>query len=1174
MSYLDPPAGSETLNSEASKVFRGLVAIKCYIVLLTNVFSSGTLPHTKSLSSIIEMFSASNDVRVIDLLSLVARICVREKFFVEDNVPKTWIESAEKKTALDSVPLEDSCATISAKNAKLFYHLINEIPSDFMTLLKGLLKIVCSRRASPISYSGCQEVVYQIGESLTKSLEFESTLPEEIMSSLQKWYLTQTKNFICEERGSTPVLQSFFAHSFVKAHGLTMLLEIMSNIMEKDQFGKDIIAKEESSAIEIILDIFQCMISEQFLLDSPHTLNLTQRQSEKSGTEFFSPPNFLVSVGLSLFQKILSIFLSPVMPLLSVYASQRIIKIMLLIMKAQNENPINTRLPGATGLSQIANRIASNLFGSNFTSMTVTTPDPTKVTILVDMGFPLAAAQIALTRTGNSISRATDYILNHPEVLTQTYTPPIEVPAVTTPNPVVADVVIEVAPIASTSSVQDDAMDESVQTTSIDSAIPLTSTAMKLLLEQMRSSTAQDVLGRSIELVDQLDSEAIFGIKELLCMLGKKEMPSIIGKLVVIIEKYRVKLESIEDLVKTKAKLADHFLLLALIVSDPIYQKQVLESEQFLSLKIENLLKEVESDETWLPSLLLVLDAHTSVIDEPIENTLKTLPDQFETVVDFKRVETIPTSSLINMTGHMVRILRLDLSVDSIHGLLRILVRLTRNWQVASAFVENEGFLVLIDSSKFALFRSHQDLLLLIARHCIEEAHVIQRIVQYELVNLLTIPRVRTIDLLNLIKSTSHLVSRSPEDFLIAISSVCKLTSYSENPVARSCIIALKENIEQKLLVESVPIAPVPTPHTTPAKHLKTDKFGDIHLSPVSGKVIQVFTAQLLALKHKDVDEAVHLKRCFLLQALTELIIAYPTCKIDLIHASQRRNLKQTPRPSFGKNPLLSYLLNEIIPQSLQYGNTVKSTPKETWDIVDSTWASCIIVALCFVKDSKLEKDYSVELDAVRVVVVESIQKSFSREISGDSSVPFEVHYGKLVSLADLCHKILTSKTFVGPNPNKNNFFFESHSMAMARIMIEKGFVGTFTLALAELDIHHPASQQVVSALLRPLDTLSKAAIEMGKAEQASLSEPRIAKKGPTLFDSAFRDLERHGVEDTPHEISDMYRNSALGMHEPTLEAEDTGGDDDEEDFDQSDDNSDSQRFGEDSDQVNFLVTF
>jgi E3 ubiquitin-protein ligase HUWE1 len=157
--------------------------------------------------------------------------------------------------------------------------------------------------------------------------------------------------------------------------------------------------------------------------------------------------------------------------------------------------------------------------------------------------------------------------------------------------------------------------------------------------------------------------------------------------------------------------------------------------------------------------------------------------------------------------------------------------------------------------------------------------------------------------------------------------------------------------------------------------------------------------------------------------------------------------------------------------------------------------------------------------------------------------------------------------------------------LAIAKLMIEKGFVSVFTSALSNLDVNHPSCAKVVFSFLQPLDSLASAAIKIGKTVDSSLSLPSASRSGskkiPSLFDNALQDLEDEGssrFEQTPHEISDMFRNSALGMLEPALQdhnSDDSDVSDEEDEFDEFDE-MDEEDMDDDMDEVSssFIVMF
>jgi hypothetical protein len=112
---------------------------------------------------------------------------------------------------------------------------------------------------------------------------------------------------------------------------------------------------------------------------------------------------------------------------------------------------------------------------------------------------------------------------------------------------------------------------------------------------------------------------------------------------------------------------------------------------------------------------------------------------------------------------------------------------------------------------------------------------------------------------------------------------------------------------------------------------------------------------------------------------------------------------------------------------------------------------------------------------------------------------------------------------------------------------------------------------------LKPLDKLAAAAIKIGNTLDISGNGPMStkSKKTPSLFDNALRDLEDEGsaIEQTPHEISDMFRNSALGMLEPSLgddgASDDSDDSDEDNEFDEYDEMDEEGMDEDEMDEVN-----
>lgn len=206
-----------------------------------------------------------------------------------------------------------------------------------------------------------------------------------------------------------------------------------------------------------------------------------------------------------------------------------------------------------------------------------------------------------------------------------------------------------------------------------------------------------------------------------------------------------------------------------------------------------------------------------------------------------------------------------------------------------------------------------------------------------------------------------------------------------------------------------------------------------------------------------------HFYACFLMQCLTELLFSYEQCKTAFLSYPKKPSQRHTPGKDSGirfKSTALNYLLQELV----SFG-AFNMEPKfdARKRIMLCNWAMSTIVALCV--DSQGETRSSpTTLSAVRRTVLEAINKSF-KEVPPSETV--DVRYGRLLALADLCHKLLVTR--VSPGSSKAPDVIATE---IAKIMLEKSFVGTLTGILSEVDLNYPNMQSLVTAILRPLEYL------------------------------------------------------------------------------------------------------
>jgi E3 ubiquitin-protein ligase HUWE1 len=202
----------------------------------------------------------------------------------------------------------------------------------------------------------------------------------------------------------------------------------------------------------------------------------------------------------------------------------------------------------------------------------------------------------------------------------------------------------------------------------------------------------------------------------------------------------------------------------------------------------------------------------------------------------------------------------------------------------------------------------------------------------------------------------------------------------------------------------------------------------------------------------------------FVMQCLTELLFSYDSCKLAFLSYSSKKRSQQsqTKEPSNKfRTTTLHFFLSDIITYS-----TINpaSDPKYRQRAALCSWAMNVIGALCVDTSAVQEtKEISSDLLLVRKFTLETISRAI-KEISSTTEGT-EARYGRLLALADLCHRLLTVRV----NRKQQQDDISTH---LAKIMLEKNFVATLTSALAEVDLNYPNVRNLVASVLRPLENL------------------------------------------------------------------------------------------------------
>ncbi|CAO3607400.1 unnamed protein product [Cunninghamella blakesleeana] len=518
-----------------------------------------------------------------------------------------------------------------------------------------------------------------------------------------------------------------------------------------------------------------------------------------------------------------------------------------------------------------------------------------------------------------------------------------------------------------------------------------------------------------------------------------------------------------------------------------------------------------------------------------------------------------------------------QLSRNDLYAVLRIIVRLTKHHDAALQLVENDGLNLLFSKPRSSLdgFQGQQAFIILILRHIIEDKYVLEEQMEDIISTWGTVPRPRNLDMNTYFRNNAAIALRDPVAFLKVSEKLCRLSRYAEYDGSRQIRVLGKDDLNNQSTTSS----------------LQDNKLQKSTTTKQPSYVVHYILNELLTVQanRKEKTDLKYAYTGFLLQCLVELVSSYPSCKYDIYHFS-RRNIKDgnNSRP---RHAVLNLLINDLL-----HYNAIKPSDDDARKAQGlSMWTSSVLVAMCY---STLTKDeinpyhshstvnnnsnntsttstststtninasssstattnnnnqqhhhhhhhYNSkhDLTQVRKYVLDGVVHSFKSLIhSSDSS---SIKYNKYLSLADLCHRILNARPNPGGNIHQQSK--EDTSMQLAKIMLDKGFVGVITSAISDVDVNYPHAKTVLSAMLRPLEQLTKLAIaiERKAAEQRANESNKIEigddhKEKPTS--STQRNIQQaEGIEEEHEneEAPDLYRNSSLAMLDGSVMEED-----------------------------------
>jgi len=876
-----------------------------------------------------------------------------------------------------------------------------------------------------------------------------------------------------------------------------------------------------TAGLGVALHLLHALSSSKPLLESGQTTMLATRDKPKTDPSYFEPHDFLVKLRATVFPLLRSFWDAAWLAKAPQDIAKLVVQGFLEIMAAEGEEAS----PGSNNYADLLG--AGNLFPPSSRRAPPAGPDENRIQQLCDMGFPRASAELALTRTHNNLSAATEYLLLHPFPLVAPGASAALQPASNEANHAADterggdDPQATAGPSADASLGQgtgDVEMEEASvapDDESVDNVEPSVSEPLVVderdwvgELKRAREAAVPDIASRVLWILGKFP-ELVFDVKK--AFTGDKYQAQAVRTLISDDKSFTDPADISDD-----AALASRLRLLALVLSElPPSSPLALEDASSFATSFADKLRTLSSSSpsdgqpiaTWLAPLLLSLEA------------LLVLGEEFEPVIIPKADEPIVPAVPKPRNQHsQVRPIIFDFCYNFLSrsvpdrnellACLRLLALLTKSHNMATEFVSRGGLPLLLDRFKGTGNdgRGCQVHVILILRHIVEDRAVLESLMRRDLIVWFSQPRTRTTDVGTFLRHNSHVALRDPAVFIDSCKSVCMLSSSS--PTGSNYSITLKSDASTPTQHSDasfdMPIVPLNHPSTAEenAGHeeiLPTgqtveslDKLLRYLISEVTRVGKNVAQASWFTESPENVpsnrpasdNNTVAMASTTSPTAGTTSTTGHSVvdyvytcfllqCLTELLStynpcklAFTNYSRKRASTPSKDSKPraaVLQFILSEMISIGDMNASAMPTSMKKRMTL--SVWAMSVVVALCMDPSvSSNIKDIPGEVIAARKLVLDVIAKSIRDTSTGET---LESRYSRLSALAELTFRLL-SRTSVpgGAKPTGDAY------MHIPKIMLEKNFVALLTSTLGEIDLNFPNVRSLVTTLLRPLELL------------------------------------------------------------------------------------------------------
>lgn len=446
-------------------------------------------------------------------------------------------------------------------------------------------------------------------------------------------------------------------------------------------------------------------------------------------------------------------------------------------------------------------------------------------------------------------------------------------------------------------------------------------------------------------------------------------------------------------------------------------------------------------------------------VDTPAKNYAKMLEEiELEPLSSFVPEEIV--SSCVQLMAHQ------QLERDTLHAIMRVVVRLTKNYHLAEVFARFGGVDVLLNMKQSSGYIGFTTLATLLIRHVIEEPKTLSLAIQNVLANrtLTTIPPAHR-ELLFLVRQLNSAVYRDPELFKEAALKVLRVDFDS---MKRSQI-----SDEKRFVMKSIPLS-------------TNVKFNMEHSTSMSAvcKLLkalvepdEVSECNMMWVPPPERSSSNKKEKFRWVDPIREILNVQEEGK------DKQQQQAQNDKPLLTKSAILKILAEAVKSyQTVALYITEHKYRAGTSSIIteDTTALSFILDKMFHISDTNMDRECpamaqnlisaiaSSDVTQAQDTVVQEVKMALQRALSEPETNDKHLH---IEGLATLIPAMIENNS---GNGDSNQFFKNSQQVRhnIFYIMLEKGIITDLSRAVQYLELGGPNTTATINHLLRPLEML------------------------------------------------------------------------------------------------------